>query len=55
METSILCLVFAFLTGVVSIRLDAGAYEDLIFQIGTDIPAERCKEILTNLEVSCIG
>lgn len=35
------------------LHLTRGAYEDLVVKISDDIPRDRCREVITNLEVSC--
>lgn len=42
----------SILLGSDALRLKDGAYEGLVLQIEDDVPFEKCRDVLANLEVS---
>lgn len=50
----VISLIFVTLAifGGHSLELKAGAYEDLVISVSDAVPAQNCKNILANLEVS---
>lgn len=42
----------SILLGSDALRLKDGAYEGLVLQVEDDVPFEKCREVLANLEVS---
>lgn len=47
-----LLVALSVLLGCDALRLENGAYEGLVLQIEDDVPFEKCREVLANLEVS---
>lgn len=45
-------LALGALLGCDALRLHNGAYEGLMVQVEDDVPFEKCRDVLTNLEVS---
>lgn len=50
--TSLLFVAVAIFSGGQTLELKARAYENLVISLTDAVPAQNCKTILTNLEVS---